>query len=81
MDFKLLCCYYEEKFKDFTDLELHLKSPVHRITSKTKFFPCRTNNCKREFTNFINFKCHVITVHNLTELADTNKIILADTRI
>ena len=66
MDFQLLCCFCEARFKNIEELESHLKSPPHRISSKSKYFPCRTNNCGEEFQKFQSFKKHVINVHNIS---------------
>ena len=71
MDCQLLCCYCDKKFNNFEELEAHLRSSKHRINSKTKFFPCKTNNCGLTYTNFKDFKSHVVSVHNLAKFADT----------
>lgn len=69
-DFKLLCCFCDNKFHNFDDLEKHLRSSAHRVNTSCHYFPCRTNKCinnpNSNYKNLHDFKLHVNKIHNIS---------------
>lgn len=74
LDFQLLCCFCDDKFNNYNDLEKHLKSSKHNVTSETRGFPCRTNRCQKVYKNLKDFKTHVTSKHTLTKFLEVNKV-------